>query len=48
MNIETASANVIAMGESMKAADITDKHTEGYVEAEALPEGASVSDDVLP
>ena len=35
------------MGESMKASDITDKHTEGYVEAKALPEGASGSDDVL-
>ena len=31
MNLETDSANVITMGEAVKAAAVTDKHTEGYI-----------------
>ena len=41
MNIETYSANVRTMYEAVKYAAVTDKQTEGYVEAEVLPEIAS-------
>ena len=48
MNIETASEMFRTMGEAMKAAFIPSKHTEGYVEAEVLSEGASGEAELLP
>ena len=36
------------MGEAVKASEFTDKQTEGYVEAEVLPEGTSGVDELLP
>ena len=44
MNIETASANVITMDESLKSAAVPDKQNEEYVESELLIEGASGAD----
>ena len=40
MNIETDSTNVRTMGESMKAAAVPGKDTEGSIEAQIISEGA--------
>ena len=48
MNLETASGNVITMGEAMKSVAVTGKQTEGSVEDEVLYEGSSGAAEVLP
>ena len=46
-NLEKASANVITIGEAVKAASVTDKYTEISVEAEGPPEGSSGTSEVF-
>ena len=48
MNLETASENVRTMGESMKAATVPGKQTEGSVQSEVLSEGSSGAVELLP
>ena len=48
MNLETTSANVITIGEAVKAAAVPGKNTEGYIEDEVISEGSSGAAEVLP
>ena len=48
MSLETASANVRTMGESVKAAAVPSKQTEVCVEAEVIYEGSSGAPELLP
>ena len=47
MNIETGSENVRTMGEAVKSTAVPGKHTEGYVDAGVISEGASGADKLF-